>query len=470
MYEIKLANNNEEVVINAVSTDAEAPRLINAKIKHAINSIDSLSFTITPNNPGYASINALTTLVEVLNTRNNKVEFKGRILLPLDKMDSSGLLSKSVTCESELGYLMDTTTVYGEYHNISVRDFLQVIISNHNSQVSAEKRFILGTVNVIDNNDSLYRFLGYTKTLDAIKDKLINRLGGELQVRYENGNRYLDYLTSIGETKETDIRLSKNLETIEQEKNPLSVISRLIPLGAKMEDSEDRLTISSVNGGSIFIDDSAAINEFGVIVRTVQFDDVNVPSILLSKGQSYLSENNKIKKRYKISALDLSIIGLDFDSFEVGNTYPVINPIMNIDENLRIIEKDVDCNNPQNSNLTFGEKFEDIKQYQLGVITANKNIVALSENLNSTIDVVNTVSTELNNTAQVVNDTNVVLANTNQTVADLTQTIANINLALQSNINTTQTLANSVSTIQNTLTNTNSKLEKLKRRAMMEVY
>ncbi|WP_066679307.1 phage tail spike protein, partial [Clostridium septicum] len=420
MYEIYLINNNEKHIINAISTDINAPRLVDGNIKHGINTIDRFSFKITPSNINYSNIYSFTTLVEVFNTKTSVLEFKGRVLVPVESMESSGELFKNVVCESELGYLMDSSTVYGEYHNISVKDFLKVIIDNHNNQVSEDKRFMLGNVTVKDNNDSLYRFLGYTKTFNAIKEKLINRLGGELQIRYENGIRYLDYLGSIGSFKKTEIRLAKNLETIEEEKDPTNIISRLIPLGAKLKDSDKRLTIESVNNGIKYIDDIEAIDEFGIIVDSISWDNVNEPSNLLRKGKEYLEANNKIKNKIKITALDLSIIGLDVDSFEVGNTYKIINPIMNINEELRVIEKSIDIYNYQNSTLTLGERFEDIKQYQLGIVKANKNIQTLNENVNSTIDVVKTISTESKNTAKVLNKTNEVLTNTNQTVKDLT--------------------------------------------------
>lgn len=470
MYQVTIKNNNEETIINALSTDIEAPRLLSGSIKHGINTIDNFTFNISVNNPGYNKLNALTTLVEVLNIKNNALEFKGRVLIPVPSMDSSGNLIKSITCESELGYLMDSTTVYGEYHNISVRDFLKVIIDNHNSQVSEDKQFQVGIVTVIDNNDSLYRYLGYVKTFDAIKDKLIDRLGGELRIRYENGIRYLDYLSSIGELKNTEIRLAKNLQAITQEKDPTEIISRLLPLGCKLEDSEERLTIESLNNGSKYIDDIKAINEFGIVVTPVTWDDVTEPSNLLRKGQEYLRENNRIKEKYKVTALDLSTIGLDFDSFEVGNIYQVINPLMNINEGLRVIEKTIDIYNPQSSSLSIGDKFEDIKAYQLGIRKANKNIQVINENLNTTIANVKVVSTELNNTVEVVKNTTEILTNTNNNLAELTETITNINKSLQHNINKTLELVNTTSDIQNNLDDTNLKLEKLKRRVMMEVY
>lgn len=448
MYQVIIKNENEEKIINALSTDIEAPRLLSGSIKHGINTIDNFTFNISFNNPGYNNLNALTTLVEVLNIKNNTLEFKGRVLLPIESMDSNGIFVKSVTCESELGYLMDSSTVYGEYHNISVRDFLKVIIDNHNSQVDEEKKFQVGNVTVVDNNDSLYRFLGYVKTFEAIKEKLIDRLGGELQIRYENGIRYLDYLESIGEIKATEIRLAKNLQTIELEKDPTSIISRLLPLGNKLEDSEERLTIESVNNGNKYIDDIEAIDEFGVIVDSVTWDDVTEASNLLRKGQEYIKENNRIKKKYKVTALDLSTIGLDFDNFEVGNSYPVINPLMNINENLRVIEKTIDIYNPQSSTLGIGDKLEDIKDYQLNNIATAKEVKTVKETVQTTVSALNSVSVELNNTVEILNNTN--------------ENMGNLNEVVKANVNATNAIAN-------TLVSINNKLDKLTRRINMEV-
>ena len=448
MYQVTIKNVNEEIIINALSTDIKAPRLLSGSIKHGINTIDNFTFNITPNNIGYNKLNALTTLVEVLNIKSNNLEFEGRVLLPIESMDSNGMFLKNVTCESELGYLMDSSTVFGEYHDISVRDFLQVIIDNHNSQVDEGKKFQLGNVTVVDNNDSLYRYLGYTKTFEAIKDKLIDRLGGELKIRYENGIRYLDYLESIGEIKSTEIRLAKNLQTIELEKDPTSIISRLLPLGNKLEDSEERLTIESVNNGNKYIDDIEAIEEFGVIVDSVTWDDVTQVSNLLKKGQEYLKENNRIKKKYKVTALDLSTIGLDFDSFEVGNSYQVINPLMNINENLRIIEKTIDIYNPQSSTLGIGDKLEDIKDYQLNNIATAKEVKTVKETVQTTVSALNSVSVELNNTVEILNNTN--------------ENMGNLNEVVKANVDATNAIAN-------TLISINNKLDKLTRRINMEV-
>ena len=222
----------------------------------------------------------------------------------------------------------------------------------------------------------------------------------------------------------------------------------MIPLGAKLEDSEERLTISSINNGLNYIDDEEAISEFGIIVDTVTYDDVNIVENLLRKGKEYLRENNKIKKKHKVTALDLSTIGLDVDSFEVGNTYRVINPLMKIDEDLRVIEKTLDINSPQSSSLSIGDKFEDIKDYQLDNIATAKEVKTVKETVQTTVNALNSVSVELNNTVEILNNTN--------------ENMGNLNEVVKANVDATNAIAN-------TLISINNKLDKLTRRINMEV-
>src|SRR5699024_8952835 len=125
------------------------------------------------------------------------------------------------------GFLNHSRQRHGEYHDITVKGFLQVIIDNHNRDVAddpIDKTFELGIVEVDSSTGTLYRYLGYENTFETIKDKLLDRLGGELRVRKEDGVRYLDYIKSIGERKSTEIRLAKNLKSISKEVDPSSVI------------------------------------------------------------------------------------------------------------------------------------------------------------------------------------------------------------------------------------------------------
>ena len=406
MYEVKIINNKEETIINSVGASQYVPR-ITGSCKFGINTIDSFTFTIFPNNDGYNLIYPLKTLVEVKNLNTNNVEFEGRVLLQTPKMDSSGIIYKTVVCESYLGYLNDSVQSYETISGISAEELFKKIINNHNSQVENSKKFIIGEIKIgtspSDNED---RYLNYEKTFDSVNKNLIERFGGELRVRKAGDNIYIDYIKEIGEKKNTVIALANNLIAIEQEKDPSEIITRLIPIGAKLENSDERLTITSINGGINYVEDEEAIKEFGVIVDTVNFDDITEDIELLNKAKSYLKENNKIKKKYKIDALDLSTIDLNFDSFEVGNTYRVINSLMNIDEELRIIEKTLDINSPQNSSLTFGDKFEDIKDYQLGITKTTKDLNTLRYNVTAATENVLTINRDLQKTVNSLMTTN----------------------------------------------------------------
>ena len=406
MYEVKIINNKEETIINSVGASQYVPR-ITGSCKFGINTIDSFTFTIFPNDDGYNLIYPLKTLVEVKNLNTNNVEFEGRVLLQTPKMDSSGVIYKTVVCESYLGYLNDSVQSYESISGVSAEELFKKIINNHNSQVENSKKFIIGEIKIgTSSSDNEDRYLNYEKTFDSVNKNLIERFGGELRVRKAGDNIYIDYIKEIGEKKNTVIALANNLIAIEQEKDPSEIITRLIPVGAKLENSDERLTITNINGGINYVEDEEAIKEFGVIVDTVNFDDITEAIELLNKAKSYLKENNKIKKKYKIDALDLSTIDLNFDSFEVGNKYRVINPLMNIDEELRIIEKTLDINSPQNSSLTFGDKFEDIKDYQLGITKATKDLNTLRYNVTAATENVLTINRDLQKTVDSLMATN----------------------------------------------------------------
>ena len=180
MYLVTIINNGLETIINHVSTNNKTNR-ISGTIKQGINTINSFTFTILPNNSGYSLIEPLSTLVTVLNTKTNKYEFIGRVLSPSNSMSSNGLISKTFVCESELAYLLDTYQSYEEIHNISVRGYLERLIQVHNANTDDNKKFVVGNVNVVDNNDSLYKYIAYESTKKNIDDDLINKLGGELR-------------------------------------------------------------------------------------------------------------------------------------------------------------------------------------------------------------------------------------------------------------------------------------------------
>lgn len=363
MYIVEIKNGDFTTEIHGVKQ-----KLTSGKIVKGINTIDSFTFSMLPSNAGFNLINEFSTLVTAYNTNKDRNDFVGRVLYAETTMDESGLITKTITCESVLGYLCDSWQTYVDTQNWTVAGLLQHLLDCHNSLVEGYKQFKLGTVTAKDNNDNLYQAVQRENTWNSIKTKLIDKIGGELQVRVESDGMYLDYLDQIGEMKETEIALSVNMKSITREQDPTAFITRLIPLGCKLKDSEteteQRLDISSVNGGKTYIDDEQAVAVYGIHVGVVEWDDVTDPTNLKNKGDAWLEENNKVQVKYSITALDLSLIGKVFDDFDVGNYHPIKNGLIAVDDTARIIKKNIDVCEEVKSTMEVGDNFKTLSDIQ----------------------------------------------------------------------------------------------------------
>ena len=376
MYIVEIKNGDFTTEIHGVKT-----KLTSGKIVKGINTIDSFTFSMSPSNAGFNLINEFSTLVSAYNTNKDRYDFVGRVLYAETTMDESGLITKTVTCESVLGYLCDSWQTYVDTQNWTVAGLLKHLLDCHNSLVEGHKQFKLGNVTAKDSNDNLYQAVQREKTWDAIKTKLIDKIGGELQVRIEEDGMYLDYLDQIGEMKDTEIALSVNMKSITREQDPTAFITRLIPLGCKLKatvektdeagnvtteevETEHRLDISSVNGGKTYIDDEQAVAVYGIHVGVVEWDDVTDPTNLKNKGKSWLEENNKVQIKYSITALDLSLIGKVFDDFYVGNYHPIKNGLIAVDDTARIIKKNIDVCEEVKSTMEVGDNFKTLSDIQ----------------------------------------------------------------------------------------------------------
>lgn len=362
-HKVIIDHAGAEITIHDGSKANSDVRVVGGKISTAINSIGTFEFSIYPNNPGYHRLHGLRTKVTVLTDEGTL--FVGRVLTVNDGMDSDGLVKKSVLCEDRLGWLCDTVQPYREW-TISNGMYmaLNAILTRHNNKVT-DKKIRLGICDINVSNN--YHYLSnWETTLQTISDKLIAHYGGEIQLREQNNVLYLDYLERIGTATDTTIELAKNLKTITRDIDETAVITRLYPLGAKLENSEDRVQISYQ--GHNYIEDLGLTAQYGLQEATMIWDDVTVASNLLEKAQQYMATANKSKVQYKISALDLAQVGFEeFQAFKLGNTYRVKNPVMNLDETLRIIAITYSIDKPYESELTFGDKLETMSSF-----TANK--------------------------------------------------------------------------------------------------
>lgn len=390
---------------------------IKGTISQEVGAINSFTFDIFPNNAGYNLIKSRKTTIKAVNTITGRVEFEGRVLLAEEKMESSGLILKSVTCESFLGYLYDSIQPYAEETTYTLNAFLDTVLNNHNACVEEEKRIYRGSVNVhVAGTGNVYKGLQYETTYETIKDKLVDVYGGELEVvRGSDGLLYLNYLQEIGTTRATTIELGKNMQQASREVSPLNIITRVIPLGAKLkktvvgeggetseEETEERLTLvgyTPPNGSKLtvpWIDDTEKIEELGIVCATLDFPDITEQSNLYARAMEYLTVDNLLLLSHTLTALDLKEIGQDIDSLNCGDKYPVKNKLIGLDEILRITKKSIDINAPYKNSITIGEKRATLSQIQAN--ENNKTQIDLEnlQNFTQSINkVVSSVSTKV---------------------------------------------------------------------------
>ena len=300
-------------------------------------------------------------------------------------MDNTGLFSKTLICESVLGYLQDSTQTFEKVSNNGVLDYFQRIINTHNSQVEEHKRFKIGKITVKNQSDVPYRYIGYETTFDTIKNNLIGKLGGYIQLRLEKDGMYLDYLEKVGEDKKSPIQLGTNIETASRELDLSNLITRLVPLGADIQDTErseetgqyvirERVTIDRVNGGKRYIEDAELVKKFGIIQRPVDWTDIESDHILFQRGKQYMNAQKIAISSWNVHVVELYLIDKTYDKFKLGNTHPIDNAPLSGVERLQIIKKVIDITQPESVDLTVGSDSITLSKFQLQQQEAAKSM------------------------------------------------------------------------------------------------
>lgn len=346
------------------------------KLTLELNKTGDFSFTIHTNHPYYGTILKLKTIVTVY--QDDYLIFRGRVL----NIEEGFYNQRSVKCEGELAFLLDSIKRPYEFTG-SVRDYIKLLIDNHNSQVLEPQQFVLGNVTVTDPNNTIVRSnIDYVNTWDEINKKLIEELGGYISVRHENGVNYIDYLEDFNLLSPQKVEFAKNLLDLKMHKKGEEIYTGIIPLGAKVKDAEgndtdERLTIATVNNGLDYLVDEEAIALHNTRNFKIQiWDDVTLASNLLTKGRAALGTLKESKPTIELTAADMATANKDITSFHLGTYVQVISNPHGIDQTFLIYKLSIDLFNPAANKLTLGgtvESFTSQTDKVLGSIPSIKD-------------------------------------------------------------------------------------------------
>lgn len=308
------------------------------------NAAGTLTFVLLPEHPLYSALHKMRTRIDV--RQDDEIIWRGRVL----ETESDFYRQKTVTCEGELTYLVDSVL-----HPYKLADYdgtaaglFRLYLTRHNEAVSEAQQFQIGNVDI--ETLSSVENTGYGNTWDEISDNLIDIHGGFLRVRYDGETRYLDWTKESGTSCGQVIRFGENLLDLSEYVSASEVVTCLIPYAGQ---SGSQITIKSVNDGKDYIEDAAGIALYGRIWGVTEFDTKDA-STLLEMAKENLHKRLKETITITISAVDLHLLDVNAESFRVGDKVRVVSPPHGIDAEYTCTAISLDLVNPDQSEYTFG--------------------------------------------------------------------------------------------------------------------
>lgn len=368
------------------------------------NKSGSFVFSLYKDHPYYDRIQKLKTIITVY--RDGFLIFRGRVI----KSDDGFYNEKTLTCEGELSFLLDSVQRSYSYTGTPASLFSQ-FVREHNRQVGGDRQFTIGQITVEDPNDYINRSnSNYEDTLTNVNNKLLGTLGGYIYITPgTNDERVINWLADFPSLSSQSIEFGENLLDFVKTNNAEDIITALIPLGAKIQtegesvETEARVTIESVNGGKDYIYDAEAVAAYGWIYKSVIWDDVTVPANLLSRAIAYLNEYINLNISIELSAIDLSAMDKNIDAFKIGDYVHVISLPHGINSNYLLTKQSIDLLHPENNKITLGYTFSTFTDRTLANSTTGATLVEKVETIERNYASESILNSEID---AIVNDNN----------------------------------------------------------------
>lgn len=347
----------DDQLIYAASAGLEHYALQELRVTLSATASGTATITMPPDHPAIDSFVSYKTIVTIY--RYGVLLFRGRALYATDDFYNF----RTITCEGERGFLQDSVVRPYLYQDSPAAIFTD-LIAIHNSQVEASKAFVVGEVTATDPNDYIrLESLSAEKTA-VVLDKLIERVGGYIVFTKNNaGQRVINWYEDPGYRSSQVIEFGENLLDFTKTGANTDLATVIIPYGAELERVDEatgetieyRVDITSVNNGLDYVQDDEAVALRGSIVRAVYWDDVTEPANLLRKAQQYLNSSKNLVTSLKLSAVDLSALDRNIDSFRVLDRVRVRSKPHALDEDFLLTDRTYDLLQPDRDTVTMGK-------------------------------------------------------------------------------------------------------------------
>lgn len=253
-----------------------------------------------------------------------------------------------------------------------VRFFLQWLILQHNVQVSLNQWLDVGEVTVTDPNNYLHRASeSRMTTMEAIKKKLVDTLGGHLVIDYNQTPPVVNYYADLPLTNMQPVEYGENLLDLVTETDASETYTAILPEG------KDGLTIYDLPDGTLtpgykkqgeIIYSEAAETALGGIriTRIEKWPDVTVTEHLQTKALTKLStEGVKVAQTIRVKAIDLGGAE-DVSRFMVGRYVQLNSKPHGYSVAYPLTELEPDIFDPGGTEITLGETIKTAADLTIG--------------------------------------------------------------------------------------------------------
>ncbi len=334
----------------------------------AVGEAGEVSFTIGPDHPYADRLTRMKGAVKLL--ADGRAIFRGRI-----RKDTRGFdLTREIEAEGLLACLNDSYippfefpgnfqddagyTAAAESGNV-VQFFLGWLLDQHNAQVGPAQRIQLGTVTVADPNNYISRASSdYLTTMEVVRKKLEETIGGYLVADYSGETTTLHYYAELPLTNTQDVEFGKNLLDLVSVLDSMETYTAILPLG------KDGLTIAALPDGElspgiwkeglVIYSQAAEETVGGRITKKVEWKDVTIDTNLETKALAMLTaEGVKTEHTITVKAVDLGPVE-NVGRFDVGRLVRLNSTPHGFSLTYPLMELDPDILDPANTEITMG--------------------------------------------------------------------------------------------------------------------
>ena len=409
MFDIYIKNFNQngsivttETLVQTIPAEHEGDlKLLSPVVKNEMGNAASFDFSIEAGTRYYDAFFQMKTYMRI--TYDGEDIFNGRVLT-ID--NNTFRRTRRIRCEGAFTYLIDSPVEgipEAKRGKITIATYLENLLSNHNNYVNdPNKSYYVGEVpghytaatsaeQQIKNDTRNYGSDSWMDTKSALED-LRSHYGGYFRVRTREGGGvlldWMDHYFNSSENQQT-VEVGKNILDISDVTEIDNIFTAIIPIGKSSSNKTNGALYidgyrTDVHGNnkmlkvpdicSVYSDAQLnsgyhraeyyqnAINNFGMIIKPVTFNDATTKEKLFTEACEWIKNNYQGDVvKFTIKAIDMRQIGENTSKIMVGDRVRIRylvgdetgafswNDIL-----LTCLSVSYDLYHPENNSYTFG--------------------------------------------------------------------------------------------------------------------